>query len=1005
MLTTDQQRDIALELMTGAPRRVRGEEADAFRLELAADIIDSEEEGYELRLPFDLHEVERTGKIQGESEVGLGEPKALGTSPPPRAIEKCDEPGLMTKAAAPGSGAGGGNCGTGTGGFKGGNTCAAGGWGGASAIAKGWKSSSVMSGEGTGPNKNAPGFMNYDPAGWHSTIPHNGVAKLNANKIAAMEAAALAGNWDKVVGMHTYDKNAKSKPNLYARAAEACKQKLLANKTAYSSNAAAAATPVSEPISAKKAAVDAAAGKMADEVNVKELSGWNKVGGKLGTVEGGTFVNASGKNKIYAKFPSDPAVRDKELAAFELYKAAGANVLDAEGVTLNGKQGLATKWEDNSAHVNWSINKAGGQVATKALKQEAQEDFAVHAWLNNRDAVGAGSENPEDNLKLINGKITMVDPGGSFNVKGGGKKKEFAGDAPEWESMRDKSTNPTMGNLFGGMTSKQLYDSAQKLKSVSDKQIDDAIGKMKNVPDVEKSKLKTTLKARRDAIVKKAEAGYVTDKNGQGVSNGKKAASVHETLAAGAKTKQEKAVVKANKLNDAKPALELTQPPLIEGSGKGNASVNKKYMALYDSAQKAAKTGDHSLLENGSSTMGPYKVASKEYIDSGKGNNYTKGAFKYKQQLLKDLANGAKPTDIEAELKHISEGTKAKAKAPAPVFKPEQVPNPTSSPSFQSNSTSYKAQHDEAVAKLYKAAKESKGDSKGVESIAVHPGSKAENYKKALLADIKEQMTPPPPPPEPPPQYKGTLAALEKTAKPINPVKSPTKFKAADRVGRMLILEKPGVFDGHEKIKEKVSPESIHHKGEDAIDKYRNASPENAKKWDALYKYTGGSFGSMNGALSGGQHSKGNGKQAKMAGQAILEGAGLDLGGTTIYRGASFGTEFGNVNTQINAMKNSAGMVLQETAVVSTARTKAKAWAGHMLIVAKAMPGALGAAVGASSSTSKNHHEDEIVIPPGARLHVQNVRPLTATEKKMGKGWQFAVEAIYLPSHKDQLED
>ena len=105
-LTTDEQQAIALEILLNKPRRVHGQEADFFRRDLAVEVIEAEEDGRPIDLPFDVGDVERLGKIPTgyvSDEVGLGERK------PKSKLEKSM------------------NCGTGSGGFKPGNTCAGGG--------------------------------------------------------------------------------------------------------------------------------------------------------------------------------------------------------------------------------------------------------------------------------------------------------------------------------------------------------------------------------------------------------------------------------------------------------------------------------------------------------------------------------------------------------------------------------------------------------------------------------------------------------------------------------------------------------------------------------------------------------------------------------------------------------------------------------------------------------------------------------------------------------------
>lgn len=219
------------------------------------------------------------------------------------------------------------------------------------------------------------------------------------------------------------------------------------------------------------------------------VTGWKQVGPQLGSNSGGTYQGPDGK--YYVKHPPSEDHARSEVLAAKLYEAAGAGVVDAQLVDVGtGKPSVATKWIDASEKVDWSQAKH---------KNNAAQDYAIHAWLGNWDAIGHPSD--PNNVLFVNGKMVSVDVGGSLKYRAQGATKPFTKDCPEWETLRDPSKAEMGSKVFGAMTAKQLYDSAQKLKLVDDKMIDQLCAKY-HPGDTE---LPGILKARRDAILQKAD--------------------------------------------------------------------------------------------------------------------------------------------------------------------------------------------------------------------------------------------------------------------------------------------------------------------------------------------------------------------------------------------------------------------------------------------------------------------------------------------------------------------
>ena len=339
------------------------------------------------------------------------------------------------------------------------------------------------------------------------------------------------------------------------------------------------------------------------------LGGWKKVGGQLGTEKGGTFVGPDGK-KYYVKTPDNPARAYNEVLAAKLYSAAGANVVQADLIEVDGSPAVATLWADDAKKINWN---------DPAARVEAHEDFAVHAWLANWDAVGAGSENPMDNIKTIGGKPTLVDAGGSleYSGMGGSGKKPFGPEPMELVTLKDPSVNATMAKVFGDMTPAEELASYKKVLAVQPEQIDALVAKYHYGSKEEAAAMAQTLKARREYIQLRAEE--LADHFGL---------DSKPVAVAGPLT--------AEKLGPSA----LPAPPVIKSPT--NQHFNPKFQALYDMASAGDVAGVEAFKTNA----------------TAKGA-YTKKLHAYKEQLLASLSVGGKAPAVPP--------VASPAAAPAPV--------------------------------------------------------------------------------------------------------------------------------------------------------------------------------------------------------------------------------------------------------------------------------------------------------------------------------------------------
>lgn len=428
--------------------------------------------------------------------------------------------------------------------------------------------------------------------------------------------------------------------------------------------------------------------------NVIDPSKWNKIGGQLGTEKGGLYENPETGKKYYVKTPDDPNRARNEVLAAKLYELAGADVPGIHLTEMDGKLAVASEWNDNLQNANWSGNYH---------KQLAHTDFAVHAWLNNRDAVGAGSENPMDNIRFDpsgdggTGKMVTVDVGGSLDYKGmgGSGKKEFQPNANEWDTLRDPNTNPTMAKVFGEMTPYELKHSASKLTKVTDEDINALVDKYGNGGPMEKNLMKSTLKSRRDNIIDKAN----------GLNTPMEPSVLQKPSSAGS------AKPPTTAPKPAAPTKNTAVPPPPKAK-----PIQYKLNKIYDAAQSGDVNAVMKSVKTKATNTSPY----------------LKKLHDYKMSVIDSMKSGG-----QANPAH-----KAPPVAPQKIkIDPSAFP---AKPSFTSSNKANVAANDAAATQALGLAKN--GDITGLKSMDLPPSPKLKAWHDSLVSQLHVQLNPPPPP-------------------------------------------------------------------------------------------------------------------------------------------------------------------------------------------------------------------------------------------------------------------
>jgi 2'-5' RNA ligase len=217
--------------------------------------------------------------------------------------------------------------------------------------------------------------------------------------------------------------------------------------------------------------------------------GVKKVGGQAGSNQGGLYEipkatpSAGGTSeveKFYVKKPKTPTHGKNEALANALYEEAGVPVPE---VDLHNDGQLYSKIVAGQQDMSQQLNNP-------EWTDQVRRNFAVDAWLGNRDVFGMTYDNI---LTDAQGVPWRIDNGGALLFRAMGEKKtDFGSKVTELDAFRQGKK----AKIFGpGMTKAQELDGAERVLAISPGQIDDMVsehGLPKSLAD--------TLKARRAYI-------------------------------------------------------------------------------------------------------------------------------------------------------------------------------------------------------------------------------------------------------------------------------------------------------------------------------------------------------------------------------------------------------------------------------------------------------------------------------------------------------------------------
>ena len=227
------------------------------------------------------------------------------------------------------------------------------------------------------------------------------------------------------------------------------------------------------------------------DTQIRDLSGFKRVGYAMGSNEGGVYKDANG-NEIYVKRPKTKLHGENEALAARLYELLGIDVAKVKfGRLADGTEVTYSEWIESELDLRDRLND-------EEYLRNVQEGFGVDAWLANWDVAGSAYDNI---VTDSSGKPVRIDTGGAlwFRARGEAKGEAFGDKVGEIDSLVDGS-NRQSRMLFGRMTEEQKRDSVAKLTTISPEEIRKVVSEIISDPNVAQKMSDTLIARRKDAL-------------------------------------------------------------------------------------------------------------------------------------------------------------------------------------------------------------------------------------------------------------------------------------------------------------------------------------------------------------------------------------------------------------------------------------------------------------------------------------------------------------------------
>ncbi len=196
---------------------------------------------------------------------------------------------------------------------------------------------------------------------------------------------------------------------------------------------------------------------------ISEQDKAKKIGNQAGSNEGGLYeltMPDGSKQRYYVKKAQTPDHGNNEALANALYAELGVNAPEVDHASdgnlyskiVDGEQDMQSRLDDSE----WL--------------DKVRRDFAIDAWLSNRDVFGLTYDNI---LTDADGNPWRIDNGGALRYRAMGEKKnDFGPDVAELDVFRTGKK----AKVFGpGMTQEQELDGAKRLQALTPERIQEMV--------------------------------------------------------------------------------------------------------------------------------------------------------------------------------------------------------------------------------------------------------------------------------------------------------------------------------------------------------------------------------------------------------------------------------------------------------------------------------------------------------------------------------------------------
>lgn len=239
---------------------------------------------------------------------------------------------------------------------------------------------------------------------------------------------------------------------------------------------------------------------------VLDTATMKKVGGQMGSNEGGLYEDASGQ-KWYIKKPQTAEHADNEIITGKLYERFGVDVPELRRAIIDGEAGVASKWTDG-------VYKDASAFTSATPPHGTAVNFAIDAYLANWDVVGLNF----DNIVIKAGKAYRIDTGGGllFRAQGSPKGLKFGDLVDELDTLRNPVINPQSAAVFKSVTDQDIIDGIRKILAVPQAEIDSIVNEFgANLTMANRHNLAKQLRYRRfslEAKLKELEQKQISNK-------------------------------------------------------------------------------------------------------------------------------------------------------------------------------------------------------------------------------------------------------------------------------------------------------------------------------------------------------------------------------------------------------------------------------------------------------------------------------------------------------------